>query len=277
MQATRLQQAGITLLFILVLCLVSYSRGRAQQGTDDAKLQMGAQLYAENCVVCHGPEGQGRVGATLAKDWPSIRPDLEVKTTIARGVSGSPMPAWGQQYGGPLTGEQIDALTYYILSWQTGGPPLILPTPTAIPRPELTPLPNVSGDPNHGAILYSQNCAVCHGPNGEGRIGAQLAKDWPSTRPDLRIKSTISTGVAGSPMPAWGQENGGPLNESEIDDLVAFILTWSTPANPATITPEPAAATQPFPAKGLQTAIIILIVVIVLVIGGIFAFLGRRP
>jgi mono/diheme cytochrome c family protein len=126
-------------------------------------------------------------------------------------------------------------------------------------------------------VLYSQNCKVCHGPNGEGRIGAQLAKDWPSIRPDLRIKSTINTGVPGSPMPAWGQANGGPLSESEIDDLVAFVLTWSTPANPATITPAPVATTQPAPANGLQTAIIISIVVIVLVIGGVFAFLGRRP
>jgi hypothetical protein len=58
-------------------------------------------------------------------------------------------------------------------------------------------------------------------------VGANLAKDWPSIRPDLLVKSTIENGVEGSVMPAWSRENGGPFTEQDIDDTVAFVLTWS--------------------------------------------------
>jgi hypothetical protein len=70
------------------------------------------------------------------------------------------------------------------------------------------------------ATLYSVNCAVCHGLDGQGRIGATLAKDWPSIRPDLRIKETIVNGGPGLLMPAWSKANGGPLDDAEIDALV---------------------------------------------------------
>jgi len=113
--------AGLVILGIMAISLAWIMPGKAQN-QDEGKLQLGAQIFAENCAVCHGSDGKGRVGATLAKDWPSIRPDLRVKTTIENGVTGSVMPPWGQANGGPLTEEEIDALVYYILSWQTGGP-----------------------------------------------------------------------------------------------------------------------------------------------------------
>jgi len=221
-KATR--YLGVALLLALVWLVVGSIGVQAEAPAQDPTNELGAQLYAENCAVCHGPEGQGRVGATLAKDWPSIRPDLTVKTIITNGVPGSPMPAWSQANGGPLSEAEIEALVQYILSWQTGGAPKITPRPPATLRPPITPLPNVAGDPNRGGVLFDQNCAVCHGPNGEGRIGATLAKAWPAIRPDLSVKATIANGISGSQMPAWSQANGGPLSEAEINDLVTFIL-----------------------------------------------------
>ncbi len=218
---------SITILLILILNGFILITVAVAQGEDDQeKLELGAQIFAENCAVCHGEDGQGRVGATLAKDWPSIRPDLRVKEVIENGIAGTLMPAWSQAKGGPLTDQEIDALSFFILSWQSGGPIYIFPIQTPSFELPLTPPPGVSGDPNRGAALYTSNCAVCHGQNGEGRIGATLARDWPSFRPDLRVKSVIETGVEGSVMPAWSQEHGGPLSDQDINDLVAFILTW---------------------------------------------------
>lgn len=226
---------------VLAACLVAAVRlGAKAQSSSDPLMVEGAYLYAQNCAVCHGPNGEGRAGATLAKDWPSIRPDLTVKTIIENGVSGSVMPAWSQANGGPLSQEQVDALVYYILSWQTGGVELVTPAPTATRRPPIVPIPEIQGDPNHGAVLYDENCQMCHGPNGEGRVGVALAQNWPGIRPDLSIKAAIVEGVPGSQMPAWDQSNGGPLSESEINDLVAFIISLpsaATPASPET-TPE---------------------------------------
>ena len=218
------------LILILMLSLGFASIVLAQEGEDDP-LQPGAQIYAANCAMCHGKNGEGRVGATLAKDWPSIRPDLASKDTIVNGVAGSPMPAWSQDNGGPLSDQEIEAVVTYILSWQTGGVPQITPAHTLTPRPAISPVPGVEGNPDQGVVLYNENCRVCHGKNGEGRIGATLAKPWPSIRPDLAIRSTIANGVAGSPMPAWSQENGGPLNSEEIDHLTAFVISWPVPQN----------------------------------------------
>jgi hypothetical protein len=52
----------------------------------------------------------------LAKNFPSIRPDLTVRQTIASGVQGSAMPAWSQANGGPLSDGDINDLTVFILT-----------------------------------------------------------------------------------------------------------------------------------------------------------------
>jgi len=257
---SSLRLYGMALLITLA-ALLTRTYVRAQTPGQD-QLEQGARLFAANCAVCHGAKGEGRVGATLAKDWPSIRPDLEVRATIENGITGSPMPAWGVKNGGPLTDTEIDALVVYILSWSTGGPPVIPPTPTYYPRPAITPPPNVEGDPNRGSALYDQNCAVCHGQNGEGRIGATLAKTWPSIRPDLEVKETISNGIKGSPMPAWNQANGGPLTEEEINDLVAFVLTIKPAGAQATASPTPALPGPLANAFGVVLTIVLIILVV---------------
>lgn len=229
-----LRLTGISITVILI-GLVLFFPAAAQSGDDDQLLEQGAKIFADNCAVCHGEDGQGRIGATLAKDWPSIRPDLRIQETVERGVKDTFMPAWGLAYGGPLDNDEIEAVTRYILSWESGEPRIIFPTPTQDTRLRLTPPPGVTGDPNNGAQLYKVNCAVCHGAQGEGRIGATLARDWSSIRPDLRVKSVIESGVEGAVMPPWSQANGGPLSDQQINDIVAYILTW-----PATSSiPEP--------------------------------------
>lgn len=220
---------GVALLLSAV-CVLLLQAGARAQTPGEAEIQQGAQLFAENCAMCHSETGEGRIGATLNQNWPSIRPDLTVRTVIANGVEGSLMLAFGTENGGPLTGEQIDALTAYILSWETGER-IIVEHPTPASPALVTAVPGVEGDSLRGASLYAENCSVCHGAEGEGRVGATLAQNWPSIRPDLTIQATIANGVDGSLMPAWSQENGGPLNDQDIQDLTAYILSWETSGN----------------------------------------------
>ncbi len=214
---------GLVLLVTLSLLTVGVWAAGAQTPTE-GQLELGARLFAENCAVCHGLEGQGRVGAELAKNWPSVRPDLTVKNIIINGVPGSRMPAWGEAKGGPLNTEQVEALTAYILSWQTGGAANIIILPTPTPLPPVTPVPNVVGDTTRGAALFQQNCIMCHGEGGQGKIGKTLAKSWAGVRPDLAIQNTIQNGIPNTSMPAWGQANGGPLSDQDANDLTAYIL-----------------------------------------------------
>jgi len=271
---SRPRQIWLVLLTTLVIVVFWRAPVMAQDPTEE-QLELGAQLFAENCAVCHGPNGEGRVGAELSKDWPSIRPDLRVKTVIEEGVPGSPMPAWSQENGGPLTDAEVEALTLYILSWETGGLPDLSPTPTFTPRPPITPVPDVEGDPNRGAVLYAENCAVCHGPNAEGRVGVALGQDWPAIRPDLSIKAAIERGVPGSPMPAWSQAEGGPLADEDINDIVAFILSLPASTQPL-VMPTPAQVQAPSAFSGPLGALIVLIGLLVLVAIGVIGALRRK-
>ncbi|MFC1878849.1 c-type cytochrome [Chloroflexota bacterium] len=277
MAASKLtRNLGLVLVFALALLLFSSFAANAQAGTQD-QTDLGARLYAENCAVCHGPTGEGRVGATLSKNWPSIRPDLTVKSIITNGVAGTAMSAWSQESGGPLNAEEVDALVSYILTWQIGGPPQITDAPLPTSRPAITPIPNVEGDPNNGAILYDQNCVLCHGVEGEGRIGATLAKDWPAIRPDLSIKNIIASGVSGTVMPAWSQEAGGPLSATQVDDLVAYLMSWQT--STASTSGESASTPETLTPLGAWLrswgGVLVFIVLLGLTIGAILAFQRR--
>lgn len=256
----------------ILLALVFMFSANAQEEVDSEMMEQGAQVFAENCAVCHGEDGQGRLGATLAKDWPSIRPDLRIRETIEKGVPGTFMPAWGKDYGGPLDEQEIDAVTLYILSWESGQPRFIFPTPTLDSRLVLTPPPGIDGDPNRGAQLFAVNCALCHGDAGEGRIGANLSKDWPSIRPDLRVKTVIENGVEGSVMPAWSQEQGGPLTDQDINDITTYILTWSgVESEPGTQTP----SAGPF--TGWPVWVIFIAVFVLIIIAIVYYSRQRNP
>jgi mono/diheme cytochrome c family protein len=259
----------LVLLFSVVALLVlAWATNASAQEPDPEKLSEGAQLYAENCAVCHGDDGQGRVGAMLNKDWPAINPNLLVRDIIENGIPGSVMPAWSMEKGGPFTVEQIDALVYFILSWQSGGAPQVTPWSTATPLPPVTPVPNVEGDPNRGAQLFAENCVVCHGPRGQGRIGANLGKDWSGIRPDLSVLSVISNGLPGSVMPAWSQARGGPLTDTDIQDLTAYVLALpGSEFVPADTAPE---AFVPSWLAGWGGVLLLVVLLAVIIFGALF-------
>jgi len=209
----------MALFGLLALALLAVAPGYAQDGGDATR---GAQIFLANCQVCHGPRGEGRAGASLQNVYGGINPDEFLRVTVERGVEGTFMPAWSQANGGPLTEQEINDVVAYIESWGTTvEPPVPLP-----PRPEqnIPPVPEVNGDPNVGYGLFAVNCAVCHGPDGAGRVGADL-RNFGGIDPGAFAISTISRGVEGSLMPPFSQANGGPLTAQEINDIAAYVMT----------------------------------------------------
>ncbi len=77
--------------------------------------QEGLLAYMRHCAHCHGTDGKGDFGPNLVKDWFSVRPDLTIRSTIARGVPGSPMPAWRTAEDAPLSDGQIADLVTLLL------------------------------------------------------------------------------------------------------------------------------------------------------------------
>jgi cytochrome c oxidase cbb3-type subunit 3 len=69
-----------------------------------------------------------------------------------------------------------------------------------------------------GYRLYSSQCALCHGNNGDGIAGVNLARQqFRHASTDDDIRNTVSTGVAGAGMPPF------KLQPAELSALVAYI------------------------------------------------------
>jgi len=88
--------------------------------------------------------------------------------------------------------------------------------------------PNQISDFN---VLYTQNCAGCHGVG--GRNGAAIALADPvflAIADDATIRRTAESGVPGTPMPAFARTAGGLLTGKQIDALVQGIRAWANPA-----------------------------------------------
>lgn len=220
------------LLFIaslsLLLSMPLVGEALAQAGD----VEQGKAIFGEFCAVCHGYDGQGRVGATLTDWFVSIDPEAFVKATVSEGIAGT-MPAFAQSQGGPLTDSEIDDLAAYILSWQERVEPA--PTPTPVPVTPIPKVAGVTGDPTTGAQIFARECQVCHGERGQGGIGATISGPIAAAQPAAFLRQVINNGVDGAPMPAFR----GVLNADEIEDTVAFVLSWDRrPAAQATPEPE---------------------------------------
>lgn len=85
-----------------------------------------------------------------------------------------------------------------------------------------------------GRELFGVECAICHGPvgKGDGVYGATMyppAIDLTSTRAqsktDGQLYWFLAHGINLSGMPAFGKDYGGPHNEQELWDLIAYVRT----------------------------------------------------
>ena len=81
------------------------------------------------------------------------------------------------------------------------------------------------------SVLYSHNCAACHGPNGRGGVSVELANPvYLTIAPDAAIRRVVSQGRPGTVMPAFAQQYGGMLTDAQVDAIVTGIRTdWTKP------------------------------------------------
>ncbi len=196
-------------LIVALLALVVLG-GAVVLAHGDGDPAHGAALYAENCLACHGPTGESR--GTHKAFSTAIRYDTNFEAVVAQGVAGSRyMFAWGQEYGGPLSAEDILDLRAYAQTWQEG-------------TPELLPVQDDSADP--GARLYATNCAGCHGSQGAGRS----LPGFPPIGKYVDVLAVARRGIPDSAMPPFAEAYGGPLSEADLSAIAAYARTWEQPA-----------------------------------------------
>jgi cytochrome c oxidase cbb3-type subunit 3 len=111
------------------------------------------------------------------------------------------------------------------------------------PGPEV-PRPDSVLDP---AVLYSENCAGCHGA--EGRNGPAMSLSDPvylAIVDDETLRDVISKGRPGTVMSAFAQKEGGMLTGEQVNAIIHGIRQrWSKPGSLAGVTPPPYAAKLP--------------------------------
>ena len=84
---------------------------------------------------------------------------------------------------------------------------------------------------NHGREIFNEQCASCHGANGEGGLGTALNnKTLLQTTHDDIFFSVIRSGVPSTEMPAWSVDYGGALTDEDIRSAVAYIRSWEATA-----------------------------------------------
>ena len=104
-----------------------------------------------------------------------------------------------------------------------------------------------------GEVIFSDDesepaaagCAQCHGADGTGgEPGAQVVGpnlhsrsifDKLKVNPNyvrlaVSYGGVVVSGNVNSPMPAWSSEVGGPLNEQQIEAVVALVESWAEEA-----------------------------------------------
>ncbi|MDP9327661.1 MAG: c-type cytochrome [Actinomycetota bacterium] len=125
----RWQKAGTFVLFLLVLAFPLYRatdgsrRDMALESRNQALMSQGHELWRLNCASCHGITGQGGSAPALnSQEFLTSVNDDQINGIIAGGIPGTAMPVWLNDYGGPLTDEQIAALVTYFRSWQKDAP-----------------------------------------------------------------------------------------------------------------------------------------------------------
>jgi cbb3-type cytochrome c oxidase subunit I len=173
----------------------------------------GAEVFAHNCIGCHGKDGRGDGPAASAllprpRDLSSaLFSDRALSEVLWQGVKGSSMHGWSD-----LAGNDLRGLAAFVRSLE------VAPTePPALSRAEQ----------EEAQTLFAKNCAACHGARGEGNGQSASSLAPPATsfvlvRPSQQhAAAVLAEGVPGTAMPAWK----GKLSESERGLLAWYVRT----------------------------------------------------
>ena len=179
----------------------------------------GETLYLQNCVFCHQADAIGKPGVAPSltnKEFLAIaRVDFLFKT-IKNGRAGTGMPPFKH-----LGDEKINSIVAYLRDHAT--------LPSRIK--EVDAQPANQGDARIGKLFFTQICATCHGPKGDGYLaggtGTAIGKTgFLSVVSDGFIRTTIKEGRSNTRMlPFQGPEALADLTDKEIDDIIAYMRT----------------------------------------------------
>ncbi len=227
-------------LFIPLYWLIEPTRiNNAVDDFYEADVAAGRAEYQNACASCHGVNLEGGSAPHPSPDvdapWPApaldnivaryadseIVPDVRefILLTLIHGRPGTPMNAFGIAAGGVYSDNQLEQITTYILSVQTGE------------IPEAQAFVGRSGED-----VFEVSCARCHGPNAEGYVGPQLwnvyerygwsgEDDESLVQARNAVRQVLHEGrnlPGNAPMPSFALELTDDAIEAVIDHIESF-------------------------------------------------------
>lgn len=173
-----------------------------------------AVLYHNYCSVCHGDKGDGRSRAQNSLNPPprdfttpaaSQLTRASMIESVTNGRPGTAMTSWKTQ----LNPKEIEALVDYVRNTFMKA--------------------SSAADSSRGRSVYSKNCSVCHGENGDGRSRAQASlnpppRDFtsPAAKAELtehRMITSVTFGRADTAMAGFKNQ----LSKEDISAVVNYI------------------------------------------------------
>ncbi len=105
-------------------------------------------------------------------------------------------------------------------------------TPTPAPGPVATPVV----DHTSAQAAYQKLCAACHAADGRGYAAdfapSLINPTFLESATDEYLRRSIVWGRPGTSMGAYGKSLGGPLEDAEVDKVVAWIRSKGPQAKP---------------------------------------------
>ena len=204
-----------------------------------------------NCAQCHGADGTGGEVGDTGRRAPNlhdrsiyeklkVNPDyvnlvIRFGGVVVSGNVNSPMPAWSTEVNGPLTVQQVDALTALVVSWAT--------------ETGLKPVEEVPDTVEAGQHVYeTTDCISCHGADLAGtadfpdlrNIGNEPVSDLPTPVSQMEKLTADYADDPRTMLELWirdsavnyndGQATGMPahpessLSDSALQALITFLL-----------------------------------------------------
>lgn len=277
----RMRIGGVIALFALAIFVVAYwlpERQRqtafAEKQTDDS-IHRGSVIFQPpatlppnagpaqfnkleesislgmGCANCHGAQAEGgqapytdpATGKKVVWNAPPLNnvfqrwDDAIVEFTIKQGRPGTPMPTWGVDYGGPMTDQMVTDVMDWLHSLPDNNKP-----PGGIPQQCKSP--SKGQMLTCGKAIFQARCAVCHGPQGQGKdmSGADYDHRWFQGMALWKGKvthltpqqqyDTILNGRRYAFMPAWGAAPSQgipvpryPLSKAQIKAVETYERT----------------------------------------------------
>ncbi|HTU70466.1 MAG TPA: c-type cytochrome [Candidatus Baltobacteraceae bacterium] len=172
-----------------------------------AALLTGKTLYMMTCASCHGARGQGSNVAP-----PLIgRSAADIHLMLDTGRMPASVPYVDEIHQRPrFTQPQMTAIVNYVLSFSPHADrslPLVM-----------------DGNAAHGRTLFAENCAMCHGPTGNG---ASVGSD--DVAPSLMHATVfqVAEAIRAGPwiMPRFGRD---VLSDRDVDDIARYVNAIQT-------------------------------------------------